>query len=336
MKDLALGVGKIIILLTVIIAVIYLLYVAEFDPEKVETGFSNLITVSSIITGIVFAYLVTKIFQIKSQRELRKQKIDILADKLTNFRRVCHFMLSMYEFWRPKDDIEKYKVLYPLYSFNDFQSILYVENPNPDPAVTEFWAGNQGFSPHKVMLYLAFKQIRNTGNDIKIWFHSKTDRFDYTSEEIADIYSEPANKIWYELKNEWKPSRYDLMGLQRNYSTEKVLSLIHEINPNYRGRQLDNELLGELGSDFHEEYLIEQWRLTKQNEADLPGETKSLLFTQILILVFGVLGPLVFSMLKVNAPTALYGLKIFVGAVVVLLVLYLLQIFNFARQEIKV
>jgi hypothetical protein len=336
MKELASGVGKTIILFAVIIAVIYLIYIAEFDPKKVETGFTNLITVSSIITGIVFAYLVTKIFQVKAEREQRKQRIDILADKLTSFRRVCHFMLSMHDFWRPKGDIEKFEGIYSQYSFNDFQSILYVDNPNPDPAVNEFWSGNQGFSPHKVMLYLAFKQIRNTGNKIELWFHSKTDRFDYTSEEIAEVYYEPANKIWYELKNEWKPSRYDLTGLQHNYYTEKILSLIHEINPNYKGKSLDNELLGELGTEFHENYLEEQFKLTKQNEADLPKTTKRLLFTQILILIFGVMGPLIFSMLRIETATAVIGLKFSVIAVVVLLTLYLLQIFNFARQEIKV
>ena len=68
-----------------------------------------LITVSGIISGIVIAYLATKLFNIKRERERRQLEIDRLSEKLTNYRRILYCVIRSREFWNRWGNIFKFQ-----------------------------------------------------------------------------------------------------------------------------------------------------------------------------------------------------------------------------------
>ena len=170
------------------------------------------------------------------------------------------------------------------------------------------------------------------------WVFSETIKFEYSLDTILR-YFYPSNQIWYYLSHKWAKYSEGVFNdtfLEKDYFSSKAVDLINRINPSYRGRKLDRLLLADIGSDFHGKYLEELYELTEANRADLPRSTRNLLFTQIILLGFGVLTPLVASMIKINPELQLFLLKFCTSVVVSGLLLYLFQIFDFTKREIGI
>jgi hypothetical protein len=306
---------------------------SNIDESSFQASISNILTVSSIITGIVFAYLISKLFIIRAEREKRQEAIDILSSKLTEFRRLCHTILTHNYFWKDRSDIQKFKAIYPLDTFNDIH-----DQRNDDPRISNFWLEDQGFSETRADLYLAFEQILDSTDKHADWIFDRTASFRYNLEQIGDYY-EASNQIWYYLDYKWYKYSENVFAdqtLGNSYETAKISELINKIDETYKGSEIDRHLIARIGSDFHAKYLVELYRLTERNQEDLPTNLKGILWTQMIMLVFGVLTPLFLSTIVLDEMARIYSLKYSLLIVSEGLLIYLFQMFEFSRQEIKV
>ncbi|MDA1121970.1 MAG: hypothetical protein O2887_16025 [Bacteroidetes bacterium] len=305
---------------------------ADISSNNFETSISNLLTVSSIITGIVFAYLISKLFHLKAEREKRKEEIINLSNKLTEFRRLAQHIITTHDFWKDSNDLDKFRALYPLYNYNDIH-----DQGSKDEKVTDFWIKDQGFSTTRADLFLAFDQVFDTQERHADWVYDRVTRFEYSLDEISSYY-DASNQIWYYLDYKWEKYSVGVFNdnaLQNSYYSSKMTEIINKIDENYRGQTLDRKLIAKIGSDFHGKYLVELYRLTEQNQADLPDSSKTILTTQIILLIFGVLAPLIFSTIELNTADKILGLKVFLTVVTTGLLFYVFQLFDFSRQEIR-
>lgn len=317
----------------ILIGVIYIILTSEIDQTKFSSIISNILTVSSIITGIVFAYLITKLFAIKSERENRQRIIDSLSSKLTDFRRLCYQILHHNYFWQDHDDISRFKTKYPLDTFKDLH-----DQSREDDGYSDFWSKDQGFSTTRADLYLAIEQIVDIHDNKDMWVFDNTASFRYSTDQISE-YFDAANQIWYYLDYKWhKHSQglFDENSLANSYETAKLSELINSIDSKYLDNELDRRLIARVSADFHGRYLPELYDLTERNQTDLPPTVKGILWTQVIMLVFGVLGPLILSSLKLSPIFQIYTLKYSLVTVTIGLLIYLFQMFDFSRQEIEV
>lgn len=318
---------------TVLVIVGLLVINSNIDESLFRESISNILTVSSIITGIVFAYLISKLFAIKAEREKRQETIDILSTKLTEFRRLCYSVLHHNYFWKDNSDINRFKAIYPLDTFNDLH-----DQRSEDTRYSDFWSKDQGFSQTRADLYLAFEQIVDISDGRDFWIFDRTTSFRYSLDQISEYY-DPSNQIWYYLDYKWhkfSEGVFNDNSLENSYETARMSELINKIDETYKGAKIDRQLIARVGSDFHGKYLVELFRLTKKNEEDLPTTLKGILWTQMIMLLFGVLTPLFLSTITLDNESRVYALKYSLLIISEGLLIYLFQLFQFSRQEIRV
>ncbi len=306
---------------------------SSIDESLFRESISNILTVSSIITGVVFAYLINKLFAIKAEREKRQETIEILSTKLTEFRRLCYSILHHNHFWKDSSDINRFKAIYPLDTFND----LHDQN-GKDPRYSDFWSKDQGFSQTRADLYLALEQIADVSDGKDYWIFNRTTSFRYSTEQISEYY-DSANQVWYYLDYKWhkySDGVFNDNSLENSYETARISELINKIDETYKGMKIDRLLIAKVSADFHGKHLVELFRLTKKNEEDLSTGLKGILWTQMIMLLFGVLTPLFLSTITLDNESRIYALKYSLLIVSEGLLVYLFQLFRFSRQEIRV
>ena len=94
MKKYVFGIIKFLVLGIIATGVVYLYSKYPFEYSKTLTIQNNLITVSGIFAGIVVAYLSAMLFQIREERENYQIKLNHLADKLTNYRKILYMVMK--------------------------------------------------------------------------------------------------------------------------------------------------------------------------------------------------------------------------------------------------
>lgn len=318
---------------TILIVAGLLIFNSNIDESLFRESISNILTVSSIISGIVFAYLISKLFAIRAEREKRQETIEILSSKVTEFRRLCYSILHHNYFWKDHSDINRFKSIYPLDTFNDLH-----DQRSEDPRHSDFSLKDQGFSQTRADLYLAFEQIADVSDGKDYWIFDRAYNFRYSLDQIGEYY-DASNQIWFYLHYKWhkySEGVFDDTSLGNSYETARMTELINKIDETYKGLNIDRHLIARIGSDFHGKYLVELFRLTKRNQEDLPISLKGILWTQMIMLVFGVLIPLVLATILLDNEWRGYSLKYSLLIVSEGLLIYMFQLFEFSRQEIRV
>ena len=143
-----------------------------FTPkeERIASIQTSLISVGGVISAFAIAYLSSKLFSIRQERINRKAEIDILADKLTQFRRLAYYLVKSESFWKKYQDIKLFK---QKYSGLDFEDIC-LPSEKSDARTEEYWNKEQGISKQTISLYLSLEAI--AGN-----YRSKNEYWGLTS-----------------------------------------------------------------------------------------------------------------------------------------------------------
>ena len=133
------------------------------------------------------------------------------------------------------------------------------------------------------------------------FYHSYDLDIEYP-QEILDIWVESncANTLWYWLVNEGGISNktFELNNLI-DVDRQEILILINKINSSkYKGKKLNRELLGELGTDFDQFYLPNLRELTFLNKLPFPFTLRFILNILLIIILTGVLIPLFLSSVR--------------------------------------
>lgn len=322
-----------ILILIISILIVSLVYVKyPIKHENIDSLFSNIFKVSSIIVTLFIAYIITKVFRIRTEKEKRKEEIDKLSFKITEFRRLLYHVMKCRGFWGDFTDIEKLKRYYPEYLYND----LHNDNHN-DEKISKFWSEEDRFSTTRADVYLAFKEIAGT-DKIEDWILNDNITFDYTTDDLAKYYY-PSSVPWYYFSHKWhKHSKglFDFNELAKDYHRDDMKRHISNIDEKFDGRELDRHLLADVGSEIHEKYIEKIYELTRINEGKLPKTVRTLIGVIVVIGVFGVILPLIgnFGDFPNNVDSIIAYIS--VTALVASLIWILLDFTSIIKEEIKI
>jgi len=269
----------------------------KFNNSNISTIQTNIITVSGIFAGFVIAYIAAKIFQIRSEREKLKIDINFLSAKLTNFRKLLYFVVGSDNFFVRRSDISKYE---RKYNKAGYESIHYNEGPNQD--ADKFWLEEKELSRTTIDIYLSIKAIIDDKNTTPLWIYDRDITFDYTLKQIQKYY-EPSSQIWYYLEGRYEKHAKGLIN-DKDFNlsdVNRIRELASLIDQKFKNRDVDKNLIADLGNEFYEIYLPRLYELTEKIQLGLPKGLRLLVISISLIMLFGVILPLFACMFDFGA-----------------------------------
>lgn len=317
--------------------VIGLLTIAFFSSapspaERILNIQNYFITVSGIISGIVIAYLATKLFNIKQERERRQIEINKLSDKLTHYRRILYSIMHSNEFWVRYGDVQEFKKQYKGLNF----ARLHEHGEEKDELRSKFWLDEKNLSVTTVDLYLAMEAIYGMDDRGMTWIFERTIRFNYSIDDLYSFYL-PSNQIWYYMEGRYGKHTEGLVqdtsigGLFR----DKVRAWVSQIDNKFRSREFDRHILAEMSTDFYELYIPKLIELTEANQQKLPKPVKNIFLNLVLIFVVGVIFPLFIQCLNLLDNWNIILTLSAVGLIVIGFVNFLFDFYKIMIEEIQ-
>jgi hypothetical protein len=311
-----------------------LMFLFPAPADRILNIQNYLITVGGIISAFVIAYLSSKIFNLRSERATRQVEIDKYSDKLTQFRRLLHFVMKSRDFWKYYDHISRFKKKYNGLTYER----LHRHSEEKDELVTEFWSDKNELSTNTIDLYCAMESISGSADPepgyMMTWHSEKAARFDYSLDELSQ-YFEPCGQIWYYLEGRYGKhglGRFNDTGIWVLYEND-VRDLMTRLNPKYKGLDFHRTILAEIATDFHEFILPRLSVLIRQNV----GVPKSLIQTfnsLLFIMLFGVLLPIILQSLYVSDCLNVILTLIFVWLTSIGLLYFMFGFYQFINNEV--
>ncbi|MFL3663677.1 MAG: hypothetical protein ACJ04Q_06735 [Flavobacteriales bacterium] len=308
---------------------IYRLY--PFEYSKTQTIQNNLITVSGIFAGIVVAYLSAKLFQVREERENYQIKLNHLADKLTNYRKILYMVMKSWQFWVRYSDIASAKRKYPGISFTKLHS----HEIDKYKEIRSFWLDEKDLSSTTVDLYMAMEEITGDVEGDVSWVYDRVYSYRYSLDYLQRI-SMPSNQIWYYLEGRYSKHTQGLINDKKIASRyNEVNQLPAEIDPKFKDLDFNRHLLASISTEFHEIYIPQLIELTELTQKGITKSMINLMVTLVVILVFGVMVPLLIQMLSIDEYCEQLLTFTMVVIVFVGLTNFIFDLFRLQNREIK-
>lgn len=294
------------------------------------------ITVSGIISGIIIAYLATKIFNIKQEREQRQLTIDKLSAKLTNFRRVLYYVLKSSNFWTEHQSLRRFKKEFSTLTFDQLHS----QGEKRSEEVDRYYdyEKREYISDTTADLYLAMEAIYGEVviEGTSDWVYERNIHFDYTVESLNYMIW-PSNQIWYYLDGRYHKhteGQINDQGISPLYK-DSLNEAIAAIDVKFQNKDFDRKLLASVSTEFYASYIPLLIDLTKQNKASLPSAVTNLFWTLVTIFCLGVIFPLFIQCLNICDHLNIVLTLSAVGVIVVAFVNLLFDFYKIMNQEVK-
>lgn len=283
-----------------------LLNSSEADTKLLMVLLSNILLVSSIISAILITFLVSKVFQERQRRQDIFDKYIIqLSNKITDFRRIAHKLLSCYDgFW----DSEMRKKL-----DNDYRTLkqwdidIYASTSEKDQSFSKDEKKiMDNYINEKILgkeLFLDLRTLVGVGNNYEVVFLDLRN-YDFTySQELLQQWHEAniGNGLWYYLVNKWFDYK-EVFSLDKISSSikEEILIVTQKIDSaKYMSRKFDNKLLGDISDDFVNYYIPRLLQFTNQINYK-PSIIVFLNWILAFLLSSGVLLPIILLSISIN------------------------------------
>jgi|JI10StandDraft_1071094.scaffolds.fasta_scaffold239501_2 hypothetical protein len=290
------------------LGVIVFLLLSEFkldNAEDLNSLLTNLIQFSGIFSAIIITLIISKIFQIRQEKVDLIGKVEELCNKVTDVRRIALILINTYEFWNP--NMRKYmdrnfKVLNKClmneiginsnHKYFELKQNLQYElgqtgTANSDEYNSQFY----GFEFYFDMKAL----VVGDENNIELMYSLEDKNLIYPIEQIAEFKINHCGDFWYFFSKNNKggihSSNFNLNALTTT-DRNKILILAQKIDIRFSNKQLDKELLADIGSLFTTQIVPELLRYLKIFESDIPEIIRTLIQLLFVILLAGLLLPL--------------------------------------------
>lgn len=320
------------VLIKIIIAELMFLMILriEYNAMNITSIISNIITVSGIFAGIVIAYLLSKIFQIRGEREQRKVEIDKYSKKLTSFRKLLHYVMNSYEFWVRWDDIKKFENQYKGVDFDELHNQV-GESKNS----SRFWLEEKGLSRTTVDLYQSMKAIFDNPDRTPIWVYDRTAEFNYSIDQLRKYY-EPSGQIQYYLQGRYAKHTHGLINDKEinRRDVHRIREHASSIDSMFRNQDVDRNLIANVANEFYEIYIPKLLDLTILNHKGMSSGMKQMVISILMILLFGVVIPLLISITPYNIIIGSLIIKLMVSSIVVLLLNFISEFISIMNSEL--
>ena len=252
---------------------------------------------SSIIAGIVIAFLAAKIIQIRQEKIALKPGLWELTRKLHYFRKIIREIYNNDDFW-PNGLPNYIRQNYSDLSYYDVRDIIDVYKKTTKEASK--FIQDENFGEIKKQAYLEMKSFFLPE---RIFDETVSSEFDvdlmYPS-RILDKWEEYdcGNMIWYLFDN-----NYVLYVGQFNFnsfriSKQKEIEVLSKKidKERYKNIEFGPLLLGKLGSQIYLDIIPQLNRLQHAFEQGLPSIVKFMYSIISLMLVFGVILPVIIKL----------------------------------------
>jgi hypothetical protein len=280
------------ILLPLIALMISVIFYKGYAPASRILNIQNyFITVSGIISGIVIAYLASKLFNLKQERELRQREINKYSIKLTHFRRILYCIMHSHEFWKYRNQVDIFKEKYPGLNFELLHD-QNIQDKKLEELANNFLLKNTELNYTTIDLFLAMESIYGDPKR-QTWIYDRTIHFNYSLEDLYRFMM-PSNQIWYFLEGRYAKHTEGQINDQGIWVLFKdnLRDYISQIDSKFKDKKIDRHLLADLGTEFYSFYLPKMIELTELNQAPLPKTFLIIFWNLIVIFVIGVILPL--------------------------------------------
>ncbi len=276
---------------------------------------------SSIISGIVIAFLASKIIQIRQEKITLKPNLLELTRKVHYFRKIIHEIFNNYDFW-PEGMPSYIKQNYPYLSYYDVRDIIYVNKTTTEEASR--FIQDEKFGEIKKQAYLEMKSFLLP---VSIFDETVNSEFDVDimySTNILDKWQEYdcGSMIWYLFDDNFAlyEGQFNFNSFNSSKQNE-IVGLSKQIdNDRYKNLEFGPELLGKLGSQIDLDIIPKLNRLQHTYEQGLPKIVKFMYFILSSMLVFGVIVPVI---------SKLFNFPIIVSFISIVIVLSVTTFFIF-------
>ncbi|MCZ2474534.1 hypothetical protein G9H61_03700 [Aquirufa ecclesiirivi] len=289
-----------------------------------------LITVGGIISALVIAYLSTKIFNIKTERDNRQIQIDKLGERLTAFRQLLYFVMKSEKFWVKYNDIAKFKKDYPGLDYERLRGL------GDDPLRYKFNLDQTEISQGTISLYTAMEAIYDKEERKSVnWAYEIPEIERYTIDDLTR-YREPCNRIWYYLDGRYNKHGVGLFNDEGLNSTDidyfqERLSIA---DIRQKGKDFNRVILASLGNEFYEFVIPKMTELINQNTG-VPKELLKTFYSLLSIMIFGVLLPIILQSISVTNCIDTTLTLIFVNLTTLSLIYFLFEFYALIKEEIN-
>lgn len=304
------------------------------ESENLATLQTNLLTASSILSGIITTYLFSKIFQLITEKSERHKQIVKLSSKLTAYRRITYYLLSDNGFWIDESDKKKFRKKFPTLDFQELHKNI--DGGDLSDSGRKFWETND-FSVSKIDLMLSLKAILDDSDMVPYWVIDKTIKFNYTFDDLYS-YGYPSNQIWYYLDDKFLGELDGIVDTNKisNKNKTKIIENANLINPSYSQKKFDRFFFSHLGTKFYNIIIPELIKLTHLNNKKFSNRIYSIVIALILTLVFGVLVPIFMFSINIDNVYLCRDITLFAVSIVCLsMALFIMQFFMILFKEIK-
>lgn len=296
-----------------------------------------LITVSGIISGIIIAYLASKLFNVKQERAERQSLISNLSSKLTHFRRLLYYVMKSSSFWEEYQQLRTFKAEFSNLSFDDIHG-----SASPQKEIVKKYyerIPELKISDTTADLYLAMEAIygKLQPDETGTWVFDPNIQFTYSIAQL-NLMIWPANQIWYYLDGRYVKHTEGLIndrGLSPLYKNN-IPETIGSVDDKFKNIDFDRKLLASIGSEFHSIFLPRLIELTAKNQTPLPISITNLFRTMVYIFCIGAIFPLFIQCLNLSCNLNLVLTLTAVGGIILAFINLLFDFFKIMKEEITI
>ncbi len=293
-------------------------------PSEYKNILTTLISTIGITTAIIISFLFSKLYSEKTERIERKRIIDKLSKKLTALRKIVHFLLRSFDFWRINNNIKrfldnKYKRLtlyeYDKMNYDDFKAF------HEEVQIGELAA----------QAYLGLKEIKGLVPSDFV-FYDRLLRKNYSLNELA-IMQVSCQRMWA-FMDEYNQELRDVSSLSV-LETKPFKENLKIIYPNFKPEDLNNNTFKNLFNDFPEEFIPEQYYLTQRNRKSF-GKFFNALLVDLIFFVVLIISSVFLLSINYSEHYKMLYTNIIVSGFIISVIDLLVNVINSIKKELKI
>lgn len=258
--------------------------------EALASSRGDILTISGLLSGIIMAYLTSKVLQIREERVSKLPQINELTQKMHRFRSIVSKLLSSDLLPRDARNIvdTKYKGL----TFYDYRENSFVDSETTQQS-KDYIEDTQCGGLSDLYLELRAFVPKDHGFDEALYSEFEVSKFYDTQLLEKWVKYDCGNGLWYYFENKYAVYRENFnFNIYSGYKEEILKNCLQIDKERYQGIQFDAQLLAKLGNQMYSDVIPKLFKAQLSIEKGLPKIVNYLFSIFVLLVVFGVLMPL--------------------------------------------
>lgn len=299
-------------------------------PETLVSSREYILTISGLLSGIIMAYLTSKVLQIREERIARLPMINELTQKVHKFRSIVNKLLSTDLLSRKVRYIvdTKYKGL----TFYDYRENMFVDSKPTKQSIDYINDNDCGGLSH---LYLELRAFipKNHGFDETLYSEFEVSTFYDTQLLEKWVKYDCGNGLWYYFENKYAVYKDNFnFSVYEGYKNEIIESCLQIDKERYHDMPFGAKLLAKLGNQIYSDIIPKLFTAQLSIEKGLPKIVNYLFTIFVLLVVFGVVIPLLSNIFNLCFIWDIISISTTIGICAYII----FSFYGFMKQEIKI